>query len=182
MTGRTFATLAVAVTICSASALAAPREPDKPPVPAAPSADEQVKSLEQMCEANAAARAARHAEKSLYERLGKDDGIHRLTKEVVRLHLVNPAIRHMFAGLDNDMVARHVAEFMISNLGGPPVYVDRPSLPDSHRRLKLTNADFMAAGGDVIQALKNLKYGQDEIDEVVCALVGLRPMVVLAAE
>jgi hypothetical protein len=27
--------------------------------------------------------------------------------------------------------------------------------------------------------MKNLDYGQNEIDEVVCALVGLRPLVVL---
>ncbi len=45
--------------------------------------------------------------------------------------------------------------------------------------MKLTNADFMTAGADVIQAMKNLEYGQNEIDEVVCALVGLRSQVVL---
>lgn len=46
--------------------------------------------------------------------------------------------------------------------------------------MRLTNADFMAAAGDVIQAMKNLGHRQQEIDEVVCTLVALRPMVVLA--
>ena len=153
---------------------------DKAPATPPAAADAQVLELETMCEANAEARAARHADKTLYERLGQDAGIHRLTREIVRLHLENEQIKHMFAGLDNDLVAERVALFMISGMGGPTVYKDRPSLPDSHRRLKLTNSDFMSAGSDVIQAMKNLEYGQDEIDEVVCALVGLRSMVVLA--
>ena len=148
----------------------------------APSADEQVKSLEQMCEANAEARTARHAEKTLYERLGKEEGIYRLTDELVRIHLQNDKVKHLFDGLDPGQVSKRVADFMISGMGGPAVYKNRPTLPDSHRHLKLTNADFMAAGADVIQAMKNLEYGQNEIDEVVCALVALRPMVVLGDE
>jgi hypothetical protein len=44
--------------------------------------------------------------------------------------------------------------------------------------MKLTNADFVSAGGDVMQAMKNLKYEPPEIDEVVCTLVSLRPLVV----
>lgn len=172
-------TALVAALVSSSAVLADNHEGAAAP---APSADEQVKGLEQMCEQNAADRTARHAEKSLYERLGKEEGIHKLTEEIVRLHLENEHIKHMFEGLDNDVVAQRVAEFMISGMGGPAVYENRPTLPDSHRHLKLTNADFMTAGGDVIQAMKNLEYGQNEIDEVVCALVGLRPMVVLAEE
>jgi hemoglobin len=143
-----------------------------------PDPDAQVMALEEMCAATAAARADRHEQRSLYERLGKEEGINALTKEVVRLHLQNDAIGYMFEGLDADKVAHSVALFMISGMGGPPVY-EGPSLTEAHRDMKLTNADFMAAGSDIVQAMKNLNYGQNEIDEVVCALVGLRPMVVL---
>jgi hemoglobin len=147
---------------------------------ASPSPDEQVAGLEQMCDGNAAARAERHAARSLYERLGKEEGIHRLTTEIVRLHLANDQISHIFEGSYPEAVAGRVADFMVSGMGGPQVYTNRPTLSDSHRHMRLTNADFLAAGGDVIQAMKNLDYGQDEIDEVVCALVGLRDQVVLA--
>jgi hemoglobin len=147
---------------------------------AAPTADQQVKSLEQMCEDSASARSARHAEKTLYERLGKEKGINAITTEIVRLHRLNPAIKHHLEGGDDAALAKHVADFMVSGMGGPNIYTNRPSLTDSHRHLKLTNADFMAAGGDVMQAMKNLGHGQNEIDEVVCALVGLRSLVVLA--
>ena len=142
-------------------------------------ADAQVLDLEKMCAETAGARSARHVEKTLYERLGKEDGILMLIKELVRLHKENEAIAHLFKGLDDDLVAKRVTDFMVSGTGGPDIYRNRPTLPDSHRHMKLTNADFMTAGADVIQAMQNLHYGQDEIDELVCVLVSLRPMVVL---
>ena len=143
------------------------------------SSDTQVMALESMCAETSAARAGRQSQKSLYERLGKDKGIHNLTEEVVRLHLKNDDIKHLLDGVDSDKLADDVALFLISGTGGPSVY-DGPSLTDSHRHMNLTNADFMAAGNDIIQAMKNLGYEQNEIDELVCAFVGLRGMVVLA--
>ena len=71
--------------------------------------------------------------------------------------------------------------FLGAGTGGPTKY-EGPSLADSHRHLALTNADFLAAGGDIVQAMKLLEYGQDEIDEVVCALVSMRDQVVLPKE
>jgi truncated hemoglobin YjbI len=141
-------------------------------------ADGHVRDLEAMCEASSHARADRQADKSLFERLGKDAKIHVLTREIVRLHLANDAIKHLVDERYADHLAKRVAEFIISGTGGEPIY-NGPSLSHSHEHLKLTNADFMAAGGDVIQAMKNLGYGQDEIDEVVCILVSLRDQVVL---
>ena len=129
-----------------ATAAAEPNDPDA-----------QVAALEAMCAETAAARADRHSKTSLYERLGKDEGIHALTKEITRLHLENDAIKNTFYGLDADKVAHRVALFIISGTGGPAVY-DGPSLTESHHEMKLTNADFMAAGVDVIQAMKNLNY------------------------
>ena len=175
MRSRTFLMIIAAAMLSGATTFA-----EHPEHPAAkPTADDQFKGLEKMCAASAEARTARQTEKTLYERLGKEKGINLLTKEIIRLHLQDDPIKHMFEGLDNDQVAKHVADFMISGLGGPQVYKDRPTLTESHVRLKLTNADFMAAGGDVMQAMKNLKYGQNEIDEMVCTLVGLQPLVVL---
>lgn len=169
-------------------AVAAPALAQAPAVPAparaktappTPSPDEQVAALEASCAASAAERAARHAAKALFERLRGEDGIHAITREIVRLHRQNPAIRHFFDGLDDDQVANRVALFMISGTGGPKAYPG-PDLTTSHRDMKLTNADFVSAGGDVMQAMKNLKYEQPEIDEVVCTLVSLRPLVVLS--
>src|SRR3990172_7286789 len=147
--------------------------------PVTPSPDQQVAGLEASCAASATDRAARHARTPLHQRLRGEQGIHAITREVVRLHLQNPPIRHYFEKLDADAVAKRVAEFMISGTGGPQAYRG-PDLTTSHRSMKLTNRDFVLAGGDVAQAMKNLKYGPEEIDEVVCILVSLRAQVVLA--
>jgi hemoglobin len=173
--------------VLAAGTTPARAEPPAPPPSqgqapaAAPTADEQLARLEASCAASATARAGRQVQAPLYRRLRGEPGIHALTREIVRLHLQNPPIRRHFEKLDPDAVAKHVAEFMISGTGGPQVY-HGPDLTTSHRALKLTNGDFVLAGGDVVQAMKNLKYGQDEIDEVVCTLVSLRPQVVLAQQ
>jgi len=146
--------------------------------PVTPSPDQQVADLEASCAASAAERATRHARTPLYQRLRGEQGIYAITREVVRLHRQNPPIRHYFERLDPDVVAKRVAEFIISGTGGPQVY-QGPDLTTSHRSMKLSNRDFVLAGGDVVQAMKNLKCGQEEIDEVVCTLVSLRPQVVL---
>ena len=59
-----------------------------------PSAKDQMNGLVGMCTASEETRAKRHAEKSLYERLGGYDRILEMTTEVVRLHSVNEKIKH----------------------------------------------------------------------------------------
>lgn len=144
----------------------------------AKSTDEQMAGLEAMCAKSSKARAERHEQKSLYLRLGGYEKIHKLTKEIVRLHLQNDSIKHMFVGVDTDMLAKHVADFVAAGTGGDAVYKGR-DMPSSHAHLKLTNADFLSAGGDIIKAMQNLGYGQNEIDEVICILVSLKDQVVL---
>jgi hemoglobin len=144
--------------------------------PATP--DEHVAALEDMCAKNAVAMASRNEKSSFYDRLGGEKKIHEFTKELMRVHMENPDVAYRLKDLDLDHVANRVALFIISGTGGPDVY-NGPSLPDTHRHMKLTNADFLAAGGDVITAMKNVGYSQDVIDDMVCTLVSLRDQVVL---
>jgi hemoglobin len=139
---------------------------------------EQVDQLQQGCAKTADARAHRHAETPLYERLGGYDRILDLTREIVRLHKKNTAIRHMFEYVDSEALAVNVADFMGSGTGGEARYKGR-DLPSAHAHLKLTDADFLAAGGDIVQAMQTKGYGPEEIDEVVCILVSLKDQVVL---
>lgn len=138
----------------------------------------QVLDLETMCAQSADARAARHADTPLYERLGGQEKIEELVTEIVRLHDENPAFERFMGDVDHEALVHGVTAFMVSGTGGPSVYEGR-SMPDAHAHLKLTNADFLAAGGDVIQAMKNLGYGEEETQEMVCILVGLRAAVVV---
>lgn len=140
--------------------------------------EEQLEALQSMCSQSAKAREERHSTTPLYERLGGYEKIRSLTTEIVRLHNNNDDIKHFFAGVDSENLAKLVADFMASGTGGDAEYRGR-SMVDAHQTMGLADADFLSAGGDVIQAMENLGYGQDEIDEVVCILVSLKDQVVL---
>jgi hemoglobin len=143
-----------------------------------PSVAEQMQSLQQGCHDSAAAREKRHSETPLYQRLGGYDKILDLTREIVRLHNQNEAIRHLFSNVDGEALAESVADFMAAGTGGEQRYTGR-DMPSAHAHLELTDADFLAAGGDIVKAMQDKAYGQEEIDEVVCILVSLKDQIVL---
>ncbi len=168
-THKLLMTLALILVIAAATAMAGTKK--------APTTEEQMTGLQSMCDGSATARSARHAQEALYHRLGGYDRILELTTEIVRLHELNPEIKPMLEHVDNKMLAKHVADFMAAGIGGTETYTGR-DLPSSHAHLRLTDADFLSAGGDVMTAMNNLGYGQEEIDEVVCILVSLKDQVV----
>jgi hemoglobin len=145
----------------------------------APTVAEQINGLSQMCSDSAEERAKRQNEKALYDRLGGYDTILEFTTEVVRLHKQNPDIQKMFASVDSEQLAKHVADFVASGTGGPSEvrYTGR-DMPSAHENLHLTDADFMSAGGDIVTAMKTMGYGQNEIDEMLCILLSLKDQVV----
>ena len=140
-------------------------------------AHEQMEGLVAMCDASATARAERQADTSLYERLGGYDRIHAMATEIVRLHTINERFRLMMKYVDSEDLATSVADFFAAGTGGTEKYTGR-NMVDAHAHLGFTEADFLSAGGDVIQGMKNQGYGQDEIDEVVCIMVSMKDMVI----
>jgi len=148
---------------------------------AEPTADEQVAMYEEMCALSAAARAERQEEKSLYERLGGEEKIHEMVAEIVRLHTENEDLDYIMEGVDIDKLVDGVTVFFAAGTGGKATY-DGPSLTESHEHMKLTNALFLSAGGDVVQGMKNTGMGEDEINEMMCIFMALRSQVVMSDE
>jgi hemoglobin len=134
--------------------------------------------MQAMCAETAEARAQRQAEKPLYDRLGGYDRIHEFIREVVRLHFENDALDRIMEGVDGKTLAKRVTDFTAAGTGGPQTYKGR-SMPAAHARLELTDADFLAAGGDIVKAMQTMGYGEDEVNEFVCILVSLKDQVVL---
>ncbi len=83
----------------------------------------------------------------------------------------------MFVGVDKKMVTKHVADFIAAGTGGTATYAGR-DLPGSHAHLNLTDADFLSAGDDIVNSMKVMGYGENEIQEFVCILVSLKDQVV----
>ncbi len=144
----------------------------------APSVAEQIAGMQAMCAETAPARAERQADEALYFRLGGYDRILEFTTEVVRLHFENEALDRIMVGVDGEALATSVADFTASGTGGPQTYTGR-SMPAAHEHLHLTDADFLAAGGDIVKAMQTMGYGENEISEFVCILVSLKDQVVL---
>lgn len=141
------------------------------------SAAEQLARIKAECNEAAGEIARRQAESSLYERLGGRDDIRALTDEIVRLHLENDSINHVFEGVDTERLSAQVADFMVAGYGGDGEYKGR-NMVEAHADLGITDADFLSAGGDIKQALRNLGHGDDEIQEVMCSLMPFHEQVV----
>jgi hemoglobin len=144
----------------------------------APTVAEQISGMQAMCADTEQARAQRQADDALYNRLGGYDRILELTTEVVRLHFENDALDRVMVDVNGEVLAKRVADFAASGTGGPQTYTGR-SMPAAHEHLHLTDADFLAAGGDIVKAMQTMGYGEDEINEFVCILVSLKDQVVL---
>lgn len=142
-----------------------------------PSSSTAMQGLVTMCTESADAMAARQAEKPLYDRLGGYEKIHAITTEIVRLHSVNPDFRLMMKYVDDEKLAKSVADFVAAGTGGTEKY-HGANMVDAHARHKFTEADFLSAGADVGLAMKNLGYGENEINEIVCILVSMKDMVI----
>ena len=148
---------------------------------AAPTDAEQVAGVQKMCTDATIAIQKRQAEKSLFDRLGGDERITVLARKIIEAHQKNPKISPMFARIDTPKVIQHVAEFLVVGTGGKGAYTGK-DMVSVHRNLNISNGDFLAAGGDVQAVMKDMSYGENEIQEIVCALTSFVPVVVVAKQ
>jgi hemoglobin len=124
--------------------------------------------------APSAATAA--AGKPLWDRLGGEAGVRAVTQEFLRTASMDKK-----ANIDRNgnypltpervkRVEQMVVEFVSSVTGGPLKYTGR-DMKNAHQGMGITQAEFEAAAGHLIAALKKYDVPQAEIDELV-GLVG----------
>jgi hemoglobin len=119
---------------------------------------------------------------TLYERLGRTEGIHALVDTIVASHLVNPLIAQRYMPLTEDparmaIVKQHLCDFLESGTGGGAEYKGK-SMPDAHRGMNISGEEFLAAVDDIMGALG--KHGIDEATQkdILAIVYGLKPTVV----
>jgi hemoglobin len=100
----------------------------------------------------------------LFERLGGSTGINALVEDIVSLHMDNPVIRARFRPyLDTpDKLAvtkKHLCAFLEAGSGGAAQYCGR-TMPDTHRGMNISEAEYMAAVDDILSALR-----KNDVDE-----------------
>ena len=139
--------------------------------------DPAVLEMQAGCAAAADAMAARQAEASLYDRLGGREAIFTVTTDVIRRHRENATIVHLMAGVDDARLISQVTDFLAQAAGGDVEYVGM-NMADAHGHLNLSDEHFLAAGGDVQDALVAAGVGEGEVQEVMCMFASLRGDVV----
>ena len=102
--------------------------------------------------------------KSLFQRLGGSEGIHRLVEDIVALHMENPTIKARFRPyLETPdklaIVKAHLCAFLEAGSGGANDYKGR-DMRATHRGMNISAAEYMAAVDDIMVALK--KHSIDE--------------------
>lgn len=101
---------------------------------------------------------------TLYERLGGADGISKIVDDIVEEHLNNPTIKTRFLPyLEKPEriteIKKHTCDFLGSGSGGPETYEGR-SMPETHRGMNISEAEYMAVVDDIMGVLE--KHGVEE--------------------
>ncbi|MDZ7778406.1 MAG: group 1 truncated hemoglobin [Gemmatimonadota bacterium] len=101
---------------------------------------------------------------TLFQRLGGQDGIAAIVDDIVEAHMENPTIGPRFRpyAADPDRLSEikgHLRTFLSEGSGGPDAYTGR-SMPDTHRGMNISVAEYMAAVDDIMDVLV-----RNEVDE-----------------
>lgn len=116
---------------------------------------------------------------SLYERLGRSEGIRGLVDAIVTRHLENPLIRRRFEPLLADpdrmeVVTQHLCDFLETGSGGPATYGGK-SMPDAHRGMNISGEEYLAAVDDIMGALQDRGIDEDTQKDVLYIAYSLKP-------
>lgn len=114
----------------------------------------------------------------LFERLGGTPGINALVEDIVALHMENPAIKVRFRPyLDTpDKLAitkKHLCAFLEAGSGGTAQYSGR-SMPDAHRGMNISEAEYMAALDDILAALRKNNIDEQTQKDVLAIAYSLK--------
>jgi len=115
---------------------------------------------------------------SLFERLGGSPGIAAIVDDIVDAHMGNAAISARFRPLLDtpdklDAAKGHLRTFLEAGSGGPQAYTGR-SMPDVHRGMNISEAEYMAAMDDILSVLDKHQIDAATRTEVLAIAYSLK--------
>ncbi|GAA4430547.1 hypothetical protein GCM10023188_17300 [Pontibacter saemangeumensis] len=101
---------------------------------------------------------------TLYERLGKKEGITALVDDIVEAHMKNPIVKPRFQPYreqaDNlKQIKEHTVDFFCAGTGGLEQYTGRDMLA-AHKGMNISEQEFIAVLDDILHVLD--QHGVDE--------------------
>ncbi|WP_027138440.1 group I truncated hemoglobin [Gaetbulibacter saemankumensis] len=121
-------------------------------------------------------------EKSLFERLGGDEGISTIVKRAISLHMENPHINARFLPYKErpeyfNTVIQHSINFFNSGSGGPAVYSGR-DMETTHRGMNINPEEYMHVIDDIFIALDENAIDENTKKDVLAILWSLKGMII----
>jgi hemoglobin len=121
-------------------------------------------------------------ENSLYTRLGGAEKIKIMVDDIVEAHLENAVIGARFRPyLERpeyvDQVKQHTCDLLGMGSGGPEKYTGR-DMETTHKGMNISDEEFVAALDDILMVLEKHGIGDQEKNEVLAMLYGMKDEVV----
>ena len=134
--------------------------------------------------------------KSLFDRLGGDQGINLIVEDWINRALADPRVNWERKGITQGGISfnrnrsiewkptpqavanmkKHIAQFVAVATGGPTKYEGR-EMTQVHGGLHITNANFDAAVGDLKASLDKLGVPTEEQKELLAIIESTRPQI-----
>ena len=114
----------------------------------------------------------------LYERLGASEGIRALVSDIVAAHMENPLIKARFLPYASQPerlaeLKQHLCFFLEAGGGGPQRYAGR-NMPDAHRGMNISAAEYMAAVDDILTVLRRHSIDEQTQKDVLAIAYSLK--------
>jgi hemoglobin len=159
-------------------------------------AEQRVSKVQQMRGEGEGSGKGEAVDRSLFEKLGGDEGIRQLVDDFVDRAIADPRTNWERKGVKRggvlgiggssaewkptpENVARvkhHMAQFIAVATGGPARYEGR-DLKELHKGMKISNAEFDASIGALKATLDVLRVANEEQKELISILESARPQI-----
>ncbi|MEX1032274.1 MAG: group 1 truncated hemoglobin [Cellvibrionaceae bacterium] len=119
---------------------------------------------------------------TLYERLGEATGIATLVDDIIETHMNNPTISGHFLPYrerpeDLAKAKAHLRNFLGSGSGGPEDYTGR-SMPETHRGMNISAAEYLAAVDDIMLVLEQHEKDEQTKKDVLAIAYSLKDEII----
>jgi hemoglobin len=110
---------------------------------------------------------------SLYQRLGRAEGVAAIVDDAIDRHAANPLLAPRLRGKDLPQLKSLGVAFLVAGSGGPPLHEAR-TLPTAQAGLRFSEDEMDAAIADVAAAMVEQGAGAAEIGEVISLVQALK--------
>ena len=121
-------------------------------------------------------------EKTIYEKLGGEEGISGAVEQIVAKHLENEQIKHYFLALKEnpeyfEQFKQHVKDFLGAGTGGGTEYTGR-DMQGAHKGLNISESDFLEGIDDILFVLDDNKVDRVTRNELLAVLYSMKDAVI----